>query len=67
MTATPESPAVEGGQRAGSVHVFQRQIGNYGVEWSQPTKLFASDPEENDLFGRSVDIYRDTIVVGAVG
>lgn len=46
---------------SGAAYVF---IHN-GDSWSQQAKLKADDPEASDLFGRSVAISGDTIVVGA--
>ncbi|MGB1103859.1 MAG: T9SS type A sorting domain-containing protein [Crocinitomicaceae bacterium] len=48
--------------KAGSAYVFQR--GEDGV-WTEMQKLVASDRQEDDEFGWSVDIYDSTIVVGA--
>ncbi len=48
---------------AGAAYVYQLD----GVNWTLQARLTASDPEAGDLFGSSVDIYQDTIVVGAVG
>jgi hypothetical protein len=46
---------------SGAAYVFIRS----GTTWSQQAYLKASNTQENDLFGRSVSIYGDTIVVGA--
>jgi len=46
---------------SGSVYVFTRS----GDTWSQEAKLTASDGAEGDLFGISVAISGDTLVVGA--
>jgi hypothetical protein len=48
---------------AGAVYVFTRTAG----VWSQQTYLKASNTEAYDLFGYSVSISGDTIVVGAYG
>ena len=45
----------------GAAYVFTRS----GTSWSQQAKLTGSDITTNDLFGWSVDISGDTIVVGA--
>ncbi len=46
---------------AGAVYVY-----NYnGTSWNLSQKLTASTPENGALFGSSVDIYGDTIAVGA--
>jgi hypothetical protein len=50
----------------GAAYVFERnQDGADG--WGEVTKLTASDTEDGDLFGNSVAISGDTIVVGAEG
>ena len=38
-----------------------------GTTWSEQAHLFASDGAEDDLFGSSVAIDGDTVVVGAWG
>jgi len=52
------SPA---GPDAGSAYVFVRS----GTVWTQQAKLVASDAFTDDEFGRSVDYWGDSIVVGA--
>ncbi len=47
----------------GSAYVFVRS----GTTWSQQQKLTASDGAANDLFGNSVAISGETVVVGAIG
>ena len=47
---------------AGSAYTFQRANGN----WSQQSKLVASDRAVNDWFGHSVAIDDDHIVIGSV-
>ena len=49
------------GEQSGSVYVFHLQ----GQEWIQAAKLSAIDGDELDLFGSSVAIDGDVIVVGA--
>lgn len=49
------------GEDTGSVYVFTRD----GAVWHQQAKLTANDGEGGDLFGISVAISGDTIVVGA--
>ncbi len=49
------------GFQAGAVYVFARSNGS----WSQEAKVIADDGEERDLFGRSVSIYRNQVIVGA--
>lgn len=46
---------------AGSAYVFERA----GGQWQQRQKLFASDFDEIDFFGWSVDISGSSILVGA--
>lgn len=48
---------------SGAVYVFVQS----GGTWSQQAYLKASNTEAYDWFGRSVDIYGETIVVGAIG
>lgn len=61
------SPGVNGNQNddsetaAGAVYVFTRS----GTTWSQEAYIKASNPEAQDLFGYSVDIEGDRLVVGA--
>ena len=45
----------------GAAYVFQRN----GTAWIEKAKLLASDGAESDIFGSSVTISGDTIVVGA--
>lgn len=52
---------VNGGTNSGSAYVFTRS----GVFWTQQAKLTASDAAANDLFGTSVAITGDTVVVGS--
>jgi len=49
------------GNDSGSVYVFTRS----GTTWSQQTKLTAADGAEGDVFGISIAISDDTIVIGA--
>ena len=49
--------------RAGAVYVFVRN----GTTWSQQAYLKASNTDPQDLFGYSVSISGDTLVVGAGG
>jgi LPXTG-site transpeptidase (sortase) family protein len=48
---------------AGAVYVYVKQDG----DWVQQARLTAKDPHWGDMFGSSVDIYGDMIVVGAPG
>jgi uncharacterized protein (TIGR03437 family) len=47
----------------GSAYVFTRS----GTIWTQQQKLVADDGGTNDLFGRSVAVSGDSMVVGAIG
>jgi hypothetical protein len=49
------------GKGSGSIYVFNRT----GATWAQQAKLIAPDSEEGDLFGISVALCDDTIIVGA--
>lgn len=51
----------DNGENAGSVYVFTR----VGTNWQQQTKLTAGDGADGDLFGISVALSGDTILVGA--
>jgi hypothetical protein len=53
----------DNGMNSGSAYVFERISGT----WAQVTKLKASDGDEGDIFGASVSISGDTLVVGAQG
>ncbi len=52
------------GSSAGAAYVFQRNEGGQD-NWGEVRKLVASDAQTDDLFGVSVAISGDTIVVGA--
>ena len=54
---------INGKTNAGSAYVFVRT----GTTWSQEAKLIASDGAGSDMFGFSVSIDGDTVVVGAMG
>jgi hypothetical protein len=47
--------------RQGAVYVFTRSAG----VWSQQQRLVPDDPASNDVFGTSVAVDRDTLLVGA--
>ena len=53
----------DNGADSGSVHVFVRQSG----VWSQVATLTATDGDDGDVFGYSVAVAGDTVVVGAYG
>jgi hypothetical protein len=46
----------------GSAYIFKRD-----PSWSEDVKLTASDGEIEDIFGISVSMYRNYVIVGAVG
>jgi hypothetical protein len=52
------------GTYRGAAYIFERNTGG-ADNWGQLTKLTASDTADLDLFGNSVAISSDTIVVGA--
>ncbi len=52
-----------GGIDAGAVYVFTSN--SFGSGWTQQAKIAPTDPHAGDLFGESVAISGDTIVVGA--
>ncbi len=47
----------------GSVYVFEKDPET--DQWQEMQKLVASDAEEFDQFGKDIDIYENTIIVGA--
>ena len=53
----------DNGDNSGSAYIFKRS----GTTWTQEVKLLASDGVAGDLFGHSVSIFGDYIVVGANG
>lgn len=53
----------DGSFNPGAAYVFTRS----GGMWTEQAKLRASDPANNDLFGNSVAISGDTVIVGANG
>ncbi len=55
----------DGGTDRGAAYIFDRNYGGNN-NWGQVAKLVASDAEDNDVFGRSVAIDGDYVVVGAI-
>lgn len=51
------------GNDSGSAYIFTRS----GVSWSEQPKLTAMDAAPDDVFGDSVDIHGNKVVVGAPG
>ncbi len=49
---------------AGAAYIFERNHGGAGA-WGEVVKLTASDAQPDDLFGFSVSLDDDTIIVGA--
>ena len=54
----------DGGAQSGAAYIFERNLGGQD-NWGQVKKLTASDAENSDLFGSSVSISGDYVVVGA--
>ena len=52
------------GVDSGAAYVFVRNVSG---QWSEQSKLMASDAAASDLFGISVAVFGDTAVVGAMG
>jgi hypothetical protein len=61
ITNGPTASADNSATNAGAVYVFRRT----GTTWAQEAYLKAPNAEAQDLFGDSVAISGDTIVVGA--
>jgi hypothetical protein len=55
------------GSARGAAYIFTRNQGGIADSWAQVKKLTAADADDDDLFGRTVAISGDTIVVGADG
>jgi hypothetical protein len=55
----------DNGFSSGSVHVFE-DIDSTG-QWTESAKVTANDGMASDKFGSSVAIFRETIIVGAIG
>jgi hypothetical protein len=52
------------GDRAGAVYIFERNLGGPNA-WGQATKLTASDSTGFELFGYSVAVSGDSVLIGA--
>lgn len=50
------------GSKPGSVYVLQKTGFN---QWTQATRLMSSNSSPGDQFGRSIDVFGDTAIVGA--
>ena len=57
--------AVGGNLAQGSAYIFERNQGGAN-NWGEVKHLFASDGAQSDLFGTSVGINGDTVVIGAL-
>ena len=53
----------DNGDYSGSAYVFTCD----GASWTQQAKLTSSDGATDDFFGRSVSLYGDTALIGAIG
>lgn len=53
----------DNGSNSGSAYVYRYD----GSSWQEEAKLTASDGQSNDLFGTSVSVLGDTVIVGASG
>ena len=51
----------DSGSESGSVYVFRFD----GTQWSEESKMLASDGESGDAFGHAVGVSEDQVVVGA--
>ncbi len=58
--------AADAGASSGSAYLYQQDLGGAG-NWGELAKLTASDANAGDLFGQSVAISGNTVVVGAYG
>ena len=56
----------DAGSRSGSAYIFSRNVGGPN-QWGQVAKLTASDAAAKDIFGESVAISNDVVIVGAFG
>ncbi len=54
----------EGGSEAGAAYVFQRDLGGPDA-WGEAQRLKSDTPQESDLFGVSVAVSGNIVVVGA--
>lgn len=61
VVGAPRDDTLDGGHDAGSAHVFSL-VGN---SWNPTARLFASDASSTDVFGFSVAVSSNTIIVGA--
>ena len=59
--ADQEDAGTSNVSNAGAAYIFKRS----GTSWVEETKLLASDPQADDLFGVSVSISGDYAIVGA--
>lgn len=57
------SMANDNGRDSGAVYIYRAT----GPVWNQEAKLFAADPDANDLLGKSIALSGDVLVAGASG
>jgi YD repeat-containing protein len=53
----------DNGDNSGSAYIFKRDVSS----WTQQAKLTASDGVDYDYFGRTVSLYDDCALIGAIG
>ena len=57
------------GYKSGSVFVYKSSMNNSNhtnsLKWTQISKLYPHDPDEDDYFGSSMDIDENTVIIGA--
>ncbi len=56
----------DGGNASGSAYIYRRNRGGAN-NWGEESKLVASDADSRHLFGNSVSISEQTVIVGAAG
>ena len=57
------APNIDGSADSGAVYIYTRS----GTIWTQQAYIKAYNSESLDYFGRSIDLFEDTLVVGAPG
>lgn len=58
-----QGATINGQISAGAVYCWEHS----GTEWTQTHKLVAADPAATNLFGASVSLAQDTVLIGAYG
>ena len=56
----------DNGSNAGSAYIFEKPVSGWS-NMNETYKLIASDGENDDYFGYSVDIFGDNILIGSLG